>query len=319
MIKRPGQADPLDLLTGTSTLWRNQVPVGPGHFTIRYFPREDAMQEGRREEYLLGTNDAELERLRFQHGVWRSVTNAFFDRLRVGTGWKCLDVGAGPGFVAADLRERVGDSGEVTLLEPSGFFLQHFEEESQKRGWRNVTCVRGTAEEALLPERHFDLIFARWVIAFVPDPAKFLKNLVPSLRPGGMIALQDYWYEGLSLYPRGGAFEQVPDVVRAYYRSGGGDAYVAGMARSLLAQMHLRIVDFKSNQLCGGPESPAAEWMHRFFVPHLPLMARKGLLSPEECDVMLTDWHAHRANPDALFFTPLVVDLAGQLPGSSEK
>jgi SAM-dependent methyltransferase len=271
------------------------------------------MQERGSEEYLLGTNEAELERLRFQHGVWGGVTKALFDRLKVGQGWKCLDVGAGPGFVAEDLRERVGQQGEVMLLEPSEFFLHRFEEARTTRGWDNVPCVQGTAEKSRLPEKHFDLIFARWVIAFVPDPGKFLKNLVRSLKPGGIIALQDYWYEGLSLYPRGGAFERVPDVVRAYYRSGGGDAYAAGTASALFRKLGLRLVDFKANQLCGGPESPVAEWMHRFFVPHLPLMARKGLVSTLECDAMLADWHIHRANPDALFFTPMVVDLAGKL------
>lgn len=271
------------------------------------------MQNRNGQEYLLGTNEAELERLRFQHGVWGSVTNALFDRLQVGQGWKCLDVGAGPGFVAEDLRQRVGGLGEVTLLEPSEFFLRRFEAEAKTKGWENVMCVRGTAEEARLPEKHFDLIFARWVIAFVPDPGRFLRNLVRSLRPGGIVALQDYWYEGLSLYPRGGAFDRVPEVVRAYYRSGGGDAYVTGTVRSLFRQLGLQNVDFKSNQLCGGPESPAAEWMHRFFVPHLPLMAQKGLVSTAECDEMLADWRSHRANPEALFFTPLVVDLAARL------
>ncbi len=270
------------------------------------------MQKREHEEYLLGANEAELDRLRFQHGVWSAVTNALLDRLRVDQGWKCLDVGAGPGFVAEDLRARVGDSGEVTLLEPSRFFLRHFETEAGRHGWKNVVSVQGTAEETLLPVGQYDLIFARWVIAFVPDPRKFLKNLVRSLRPGGILALQDYWYEGLSLYPRGGAFERVPDVVRAYYRSAGGDAYVTGTARSLFRELGLELVDVKSNQLCGGPESPAAEWMHRFFVPHLPLMADKGLMSHAECSEILADWHRHRANPDALFFTPLVVDLAAR-------
>ena len=69
-------------------------------------------------DYLLGINQTELERLRFQHGVWSSVTNKLFDRIGVKQGWKCLDVGAGPGFVAMDLRERVGESGGVTALEP---------------------------------------------------------------------------------------------------------------------------------------------------------------------------------------------------------
>ena len=55
--------------------------------------------------YPLGTNVQELERLRFQHAVWGGVTRAFLDRIGVARGWRCLDLGCGPGFVVEDLRE----------------------------------------------------------------------------------------------------------------------------------------------------------------------------------------------------------------------
>jgi len=35
------------------------------------------------EEYILGINQEELERLRFQHGVWKDVTDDFFDRIGI--------------------------------------------------------------------------------------------------------------------------------------------------------------------------------------------------------------------------------------------
>ena len=165
-------------------------------------------------DYLLGVNQTELDRLRFQQSVWGHVTNKFFDRLNVRQGWKCLDVGSGPGFVAMDLRERVGAAGEITALEPSRFYLEWFEKECHGRGWTNMKFINGTAETAELPERYYDFIFARWVIGFVPDPGTFLRQIARALRPGGVIAIQDYIYEALSLFPRGGAFEGMADAVR---------------------------------------------------------------------------------------------------------
>lgn len=272
------------------------------------------MKKNAESEYLLGTNRAELERLRFQQQVWGPVTARFFDRLGVRRGWNCLDVGAGPGLVSAELRKRVGDEGRVTALEPSQFFLDVCRSEARAQGWTNVDFIHGIAEEAAIRPALYDLIFARWVIAFVPDPDRFLRRLLPSLKPGGIIAMQDYWYEGLSLYPRGGAFDGMPDVVRAYYRSEGGDAYVTGRALEILRREGLRIIDLAPNQLAGGPESGVAEWMHRFFVPHIPLMVDKGVLSSSEAQRVLEDWHAHRQNPNALFFSPIVVDFAGERP-----
>lgn len=262
-------------------------------------------------DYLLGVNQQELERLQFQHSVWGPVTKEFLSRLGVQKGWRCLDVGAGPGLVSIDLREMVEETGEVVALEPSEFYLDWLRNQASERGWNNVFCVQGTAEQALLPSGYYDLVFVRWVIAFAPDPERFLTRLFATLRPGGIIAIQDYYYEGLSLYPHGGPWDGMPDIVRAYYRSRGGDAYVTGRIPEIFTRHGLRVVDFKPTCLAGGPTSGVMEWAHRFFSLHIPLMAEKGIITREQASQLLTDWHAHRQKQETLFFSPLVVDVAG--------
>jgi SAM-dependent methyltransferase len=262
-------------------------------------------------DYLLGVNQTELDRLRFQHGVWKGVTDKFFDRINVQRGWKCLDVGSGPGFVAMDLRERVGDQGEITALEPSEFYLHWFKNDATAKGWKNIKFLHGTAESAPLPRGYYDFIFVRWVIGFVPDPEKFLIPLFAALRPGGIIAFEDYIYEGLSLYPRGGAFEGMPDAVRAYWRSGGGDPYIAAKLPSILKRHGLRLIDFTPNVLSGGPESGAMEWAHRFFSTHIQVMVDKNVISQQQGDAMLKDWLEHRSHPETIFVSPMVFDVAG--------
>ena len=56
--------------------------------------------------YFLGTHDEELERLGLQHSVWRPTVLDCWRRAGIGPGSKVLDVGAGPGFAAADLAGR---------------------------------------------------------------------------------------------------------------------------------------------------------------------------------------------------------------------
>ncbi len=270
-----------------------------------------ANRQGKK-EYLLGVNQTELERLRFQHGVWKENTDSFLDRLKIRKGWKCLDVGAGPGFVSMDLRQRVGPTGEVTALEPSALYLEWLARESRRRGWKNINTVNGTAETAILPKNRYNLVFVRWVIAFVPDPAKFLRPLIVSLKKGGILAIMDYWYEGLSLYPQGGAFDGAAQVVRKYYRSGNGDPYVTGKIPEILRSFNLRVIDFTPTQIAGGPDSAIIEWAHRFFIPHLPLMAEQGNCSREEAEAMAQDWLAHRKNEKTIFFSPIVVHIAGR-------
>ena len=263
-------------------------------------------------EYIFGINSDELERLRFQHSVWSEVTNNLFDRIKVKEGWKCLDVGAGPGFVSMDIRTRIGDKGEITALEPSELFLNHFKEEVQHRGWKNVKFVNGTVSRAFLPENYYDMIFVRWVISIVPFPQIFLNRLVSSLARGGIIAIQDYAYEGLALYPRGGAFENMPDAVKKYYRSEGGDPYIATKLPELFKGAKLEMIDYKPNCLAGKNDSGIYEWGHRFFTMHTQKMVEKGIIPQKLADDMLSDWKEHKKNPDSIFFSPIVVDIVGQ-------
>ncbi|MFH0991618.1 MAG: methyltransferase domain-containing protein [bacterium] len=264
-------------------------------------------------EYLLGVNQAELERLRFQHSVWGPVTRKLFDRVQLQQGWRCLDAGAGPGFAAMDLLGLVGDQGEVAVLEPSEFYLDWFKRSCSDRQLKNIKIIQGTAENTPFPQRYYDFIFIRWVINFVADIEAFLTPLVSSLKMGGILAIQDYYYEGLSLYPRGGAWDTMPDIVRAYYRSGGGDPYATAKLPELFVKYNLQLVDFTPNCLIGGPLSPVTHWAGQFFTHHTPLMAERGIITQEESISLMADWEDHRENPETIFFSPIVMDVAGKL------
>jgi len=263
-------------------------------------------------EYILGINEEELERLRFQHGVWKKVTDDFFDRIDIRQGWKCLDVGAGPGFVARDLRERVGPEGEVAVLEPAEYYIEYFREYALQQGWKNIEYFSGTAENIALPKEHYDFIFVRWVIGFVPDPVKFIKNLLPSLKKGGIIAIQDYLYAGLALYPKGGAFDNALDTVIRHWAAGGGDAFVAAKIPKIFRENGLQLTDYSPHCLAGGPNSDVIEWAHKFFTKHMDLMVASGATTKEMGDAMLAYWYEHRKNPDTIFCSPIVVDMAGR-------
>ena len=46
-------------------------------------------------DYVVGTHDAEIERLRLQHHLWR--------RAKLRRGYRVADIGAGPGYASLDL------------------------------------------------------------------------------------------------------------------------------------------------------------------------------------------------------------------------
>lgn len=261
-------------------------------------------------QYLLGVSEAELDRMRFQHGVWGPVTRSFLQRIGVEAGWSCLDVGAGPGFVTLDLLDLVGKNGSVTALDPGGSFLEYLKAEARRRGHGQVSVIHGKVEDAPLPEKAFDLVFVRWVLNFVPDRTAFLKTLARTVKVGGIIAVQDYWYEGLSVFPKGTPFDRMPDNARAYYRSGGGDASGIGAMPSILAPMGFEVEDLTPQQKAGGRESGVFRWASMFFRMHLPIMAEKGVISKAECDIQLKNFDALEADPNMIFFSPIILDCA---------
>ncbi len=263
-------------------------------------------------EYLFVTNEAELARLQFQHEVWRPMTDPFLERLNIQKGWKCLDAGAGPGFVSMDLRHIVGDEGEITLLEPSSYYINSIRSAAELNNWTNLKYIQGTVEESELPENYYNIIYSRWVISFVPDPEYFVAILAKALKPGGILAIEDYNYEGLSLFPKGGAWDKMPDIMKDYYKYGGGDPYVASKLPGIYKKYGLELIDYKPFSMAGGPDSGVMEWAHRFFIIHIPIMMEKGIITPVEGKALKDDWQAHRENPHAVFFSPMVVDAAGR-------
>jgi len=262
-------------------------------------------------DYVLGTDDAELERLAFQHGVWREVTERLLDDLQLAPGDRVADLGCGPGLVLDALRARVGERGEVLGVDES----PRWEQVVRARGAR-ARFVRSRLEELELEAGAWQGLFARWVLSFPPDPGALVARLARALAPGGRLAVLDYNHEGLSLFPESEGFRAVVRATRALYASRGGDVWIAGRLPGMLRAAGLEVAPPRVDVLCGGPDSPAFRWADMFFPHHSAGMVAAGLLAPEERARFLEEWSARRADPDAMFFSPLVVSLVARRPSA---
>ena len=89
-------------------------------------------------DYVLGTHEEETARLGLQHRIWRPVASDCWQKAGITIGSRVLDVGAGPGYAAADLAEIVGPTGKVVAVERSANFVRALEERCRMRSLRNV-------------------------------------------------------------------------------------------------------------------------------------------------------------------------------------
>ena len=264
--------------------------------------------------YVLETGDRELDRLRFQHEVWGPLTERFLDRIGVAPGARVLDLGCGPGFVVDSLARRVGPRGHVVAMDESASWIEHLRQRRALPESAPIEIVQGRIEDVQLKPRSFDLIFARWVLSFPPNVDAIVRRTAEALVPGGVLAVQDYQHEGISLYPDSPGFRAAIRGTRALYKSRGGDPFVAGRLPGWMRAAGLELNDVAANVLCGGPDSAAFRWAGAFFPHYSAMLVSAGFMLAEERLRFIEEWSAAEQNPDAMFFSPMVVDLAARKP-----
>ena len=101
---------------------------------------------------------------------------------------------------------------------------------------------------------------------------------------------------------------------RALYKTSGGDQFVMGRIPAIFAAAGLETVEVHPNVLCGGPESGAFRWADSFFPRYSAIYEQKGLMTPAERKLFLSEWEARKQNPLSMFYSPMVVDAAGRKP-----
>lgn len=262
-------------------------------------------------EYVLGTNRTELERLEFQHSVWRDLTNDALRRAGIAPGQRVLDLGCGPGFVAREIASILGPTGSLVALDEAPV-------------WHDVlrtvdfACptelIESKIEDADLGEAEFDIIFSRWVFSFLGDLDAPAAKVFRALRSGGRLVVQDYNHEGISLFPPSAGFDAAVRATRAFYAGSGGDAWVQGTLPGALRRAGFGNITLQPNVRCGGPDSPVFQWADVFFPIFSKTYVERGLMTAEERDSFLADWDERKRDPDALFYSPMIVDIVAERP-----
>jgi SAM-dependent methyltransferase len=140
-----------------------------------------------RSEYLF-ENDAPEAGDRFDAlaSLFDRTSIDHLQRLPLADGWRCLDVGAGGGSVAAWLAAHVGTSGQVVATDLDVRWLK------QRLRAPNVDIRQHDIVNEPLPERSFDLIHERLVLIHLRQRVEVIGHLVSALRPGGWLLVEDF-------------------------------------------------------------------------------------------------------------------------------
>lgn len=120
--------------------------------------------------------------------VYRRPLETATERLGIGTGWKCVDVGAGGGDVSVALGKIVGPSGRVFAVDIDPKRRDQVAEIAARE--TQVIALTQAAEELLLPEK-VDLAFCRFLLLQVIDPKVVVERMASAVRAGGWVVIQE--------------------------------------------------------------------------------------------------------------------------------
>lgn len=261
-------------------------------------------------EYILGTHAAELERLGFQHHVWVQHMLAVLDLANIRAGDVVLDVGCGPGFTTFELSHAVGPQGRVIALDVSERFLENLRAACRLRALTNVEPLLGTAEEFELPEGSLDAAYSRWVFCWLQRPEDALRRVARTLRPGGVVVIQDYVDWGAKkLVPRSAEHDAVIAACLESWRRGGGRIDIGEHLPGWAEQCGLRVEHFQPIARSGMGGSLVWRWLETFYRGYLPRLIEQQLLTQSAADVFLATWESRADDGTSRVITPTMVDI----------
>jgi SAM-dependent methyltransferase len=270
------------------------------------------VKRSRRYTYLLGDTPRERARLAFQAKLWDPVSHALFDRIGVRRGWKVLEVGPGQGSLHLELRKRV--KGPVDVVERSPVFARRLARLCRRDGFGPDRMWQVDLIDTPLPRATYDLIFIRWVFLFLPNPEAHVKKLARALKPGGILAIQDYHRETLAMVPRPEEWTRFVLADLAFFASQGGHASIGGYLPEMYRRAGLTVEDVGLTAKSGRPGSAVWTWLSTYFLGVLDRYTNFAPFTKRDAARLRRQWLAASRQKTSLLIGPALLDIVGRKP-----
>lgn len=101
------------------------------------------------------------------------------------------DIGAGDGYFTFRLADAVGPQGHVYAVEVTDALVDELRAETARRGYPNVTVIRGAHHDPMLPDGKVDVAFFSSVFHHIEGRAAYFALLRQDLAAGGRVAVVD--------------------------------------------------------------------------------------------------------------------------------
>lgn len=249
------------------------------------------------------------ERLRVLARVMRPTTLPLLERAGVTAGMRCLDVGCGGGDVTFDLASLVGITGSAVGVDLDTTKIDLARGDAEQAEVVNVEFRVADLADGL-GEAEYDVVYARFVLTHLRDPAAGVATMVAALKPGGRLVVEDIDFRGSFCEPGDLSFERYNEIYTQTAFANGGDPHIALRLPFLLVDAGLDRVQ----PLVVQPASLAGEVK---LLPALTLenikatAVRHGIADAAEIDRLVDDLYAIARDPRTYVGNPRMVQAFG--------
>jgi len=259
------------------------------------------VREGR--DYAFPHSDAdESRRLDLLAQCLDPLTIRRIERLGIGRGARCLEIGGGRGSITRWLSELVGTEGHVTATDLEIGFLNAIDAS-------NVEVLHHDLRNETFPEESFDFVHTRAVLMHIRTDRDLLCRLVSWLAPDGWLLLEE---------PDFGMWLADADPVWATHPEAAKKAFPdlsLSRGRGLLREVHqLGLVDVGADAEADiiEPGTPLAEFYRLSMAAIGPAAVKAGALTAEQAAALVE----RPTQPDFLAFGFVHIGVWARRPKS---
>lgn len=253
-----------------------------------------------------------MRRLRIQADALAFEAGVLLDRIGVGDGWRCLDLGCGAGGITDLLSRRVGRLGQVVGLDPDPVNLAAAQAWAGGQRLRRVAFVQGDAFAPPLRDEAFDLVHLRYVMTTIGRHREVVEAALRLVRPGGWLAVEEADAAGLACYPDHPAWERLRAILFTAFARAGADVFAGRQVYRLLLEAGLEEVGFRPCQAGARRGDPLADFLPATVLSTKPVILREGLASEPEIDGLVAECRRHLSDPATVHTSVTVIQAWGR-------
>lgn len=264
--------------------------------------------------YVLATGAAAVRRLHVLHNIYSPAGRRILLQAGLTEGMKVADFGCGVGVVTRMLGEIVGPSGSVTGIDVDGAQLEEAAQWCAQGGLKNTHFVKATAESTGLPRDTFDLVYCRFLLLHLSEPAACLREMRAVLKPGGIIVVEDGDLASATSVPRG--------ATDAFANLFGRLGPTRGLNYSLAKDLHRMVesegfpqanVEVNQPAIINGTDRCFLKWSVEEAGPAL---IDAGLIARHELSETLAEMQSAADDPEVLILPPRMFGVWARKPSA---